>query len=237
LKPKTVALVLLVGALILAAAAVSPWLLASVDFGISDWARVGNIGQAYGAASSILSALALAGVSVSVALQARQNHAARVQADKQMRVMLTKLAMADPDLSAVWWDGVRSDSDVDRKRMLFADLMLLQWQMAWEVGELPEASLQEHAAEKFRNVEAVRRFWSQVRLHRTNMRHSSSDDRFSKIIDQSFIAVGALSDVSDARKVPPRSADPTKEASPSRLPSQAARPGSAASSTTEEANG
>lgn len=185
----------------------------------------------------MLSALALAGVSVSVALQARQNHAARVQADKQMRVMLTKSAMADPDLSTVWWDGVRSESDVDRKRMLFADLMLLQWQMAWEVGELPEASLREHAEEKFRDVEVVRRFWSQVRLHRINMRHSSSDDRFSKIIDQSFIAAGALSDASGARKTPPRLADPTKEASPTRPPNQSEKPDISASGMTEAANG
>ncbi|MFC3739236.1 DUF6082 family protein [Paractinoplanes deccanensis] len=171
---------------LLAASALSPLFLSRVDFGVSDWTRVGNIGQAYGAASSVLSALALAGVSLSVVMQARQNHVARVEAEKTLRVMMTKLAMSDDDLSQMWWSGVSSDSDAERKQMLYADLMLLQWQTAWQIGELPDDSLRAHAEEMFSAQPVVQKFWSQVRLHRIHVRHGAADDRFSRIIDEAY---------------------------------------------------
>jgi hypothetical protein len=73
--------------------------------------------------------------------------------------------------------------------MLFADLILLRWQTAWEVGELSEAGVRQHAEERFRGVPVVAKFWSQVRLHRTHVRHSEPEDRFSKIIDDVYAAV------------------------------------------------
>lgn len=174
---------------LLVTSVLSPVLLSRVDFGVTDWARVGNIGQAYGAASSALSALALAGVSVSVFMQARQNHIARVQAVKQLRVMLTRLALSDADLGEMWWSGVSSESDTERKQMLLADLMLLHWQTAWQISEMSDDSVRAHAGELFRAQVAAGRFWSQVRLHRTNVPHSEADNRFSRLIDDAYRAV------------------------------------------------
>jgi Family of unknown function (DUF6082) len=177
-----------VAALLLGLSAFSPLLLAHVDFGDADWSRAADIGQAYGAASSILSALALAGVSWTIVMQLRQNQIARVQAEEQLRVMMTRLAMSDSDLCEVWWMGGDAVSDTERKQMLFADLILIQWQTAWQIGELPDDGLRAHLGQLFRELPVARRFWAQTRPHRMNIRHSPADNRFSKIVDDVYEA-------------------------------------------------
>jgi hypothetical protein len=73
-------IVLLVIAIIsaLGSVALSPALMVRFGHGgtqdsTTEWERLGNIGQTYGAASAMLSVLALIGVTVSLILQARES--------------------------------------------------------------------------------------------------------------------------------------------------------------------
>jgi uncharacterized membrane protein (Fun14 family) len=72
--------VILIVAFILSLVLLSPVLLRQLGriSGI-DWARLSNIGQTYGAASAVLSAIALIGISLSLLVQARQARDERIR--------------------------------------------------------------------------------------------------------------------------------------------------------------
>jgi ABC-type sulfate transport system permease subunit len=59
----------------------------------AQWQRLSNIGQTYGAASAMLSVLALIGVAISLILQSRETRAAREQARRALHFELLKMAM------------------------------------------------------------------------------------------------------------------------------------------------
>ncbi|MGW0502938.1 DUF6082 family protein [Micromonospora sp. NPDC003241] len=58
-----------------------------------DWSLLGNVGEAYGAASAILAGLALMGVAISLIIQAREAKAAREQALRALHTDLLKMAI------------------------------------------------------------------------------------------------------------------------------------------------
>jgi hypothetical protein len=66
-------LVIALTAFVLGSILLSPLLLRQIaKLGGVDWAKLSNIGQTYGAASAILSALAVGGVAISLFLQANR---------------------------------------------------------------------------------------------------------------------------------------------------------------------
>jgi hypothetical protein len=139
-----VVIVLLVLAIIgaLGSVALSPLLLerlGPVDTfeAQAEWQRLGNIGQTYGAASAMLSVLALLGVAVSLMMQARESRAAREQARRALHFELLRMAMDDPFYLAVWGPFAPADEDRYREHM-YANLIVSHWQMDWDVGTLNE---------------------------------------------------------------------------------------------------
>jgi hypothetical protein len=62
-----------------------------------DWSLLSDVGQAYGAASAILAALALVGVVASLVLQAREAKASREQALRALHTDLLKMAIDEPE--------------------------------------------------------------------------------------------------------------------------------------------
>src|SRR5207249_17958 len=88
------------GAIVLAAA--SPVVLLPLSATSFDWTRLGDIGQAYGAASAILAGVALIGVALSLLLQSRQHRAETISAARERHLEIVKLALKDPALAACW---------------------------------------------------------------------------------------------------------------------------------------
>ena len=77
----------------------SPLLLRQLGrIGGVDWIRLSYIGQTYGAASATLSALAVAGVAISLFLQARQARATNIQMIRDYQRELLKMALENPSL-------------------------------------------------------------------------------------------------------------------------------------------
>ena len=73
-------LVIALTAFVLGLILLSPLLLRQIaTLGGVDWTKLSDIGQTYGAASAILSALAVGGVAISLFLQANQGRANQVQ--------------------------------------------------------------------------------------------------------------------------------------------------------------
>jgi Family of unknown function (DUF6082) len=68
----------------------------------TNWERLSYIGQTYGAASALLSALALVGIAVTLVLQARDTKVSREQGQRILHVGLLKMAMDNPLYRRCW---------------------------------------------------------------------------------------------------------------------------------------
>lgn len=77
---------------------VSPFALTPFSRFETDWQRLSEIGQAYGGISAILSAVAVIGVVVSLAIQSKSAVLDREQAMRTMHFDLLALALSDSDL-------------------------------------------------------------------------------------------------------------------------------------------
>src|SRR5450755_2004474 len=86
--------IIIVGAGIAALVAVSPLALRMIgSLPGMDWARLSNIGQTYGAASALLTGLALIGVAASIVFQVRAIQAGRVQSSREHHAHLVEMAL------------------------------------------------------------------------------------------------------------------------------------------------
>lgn len=192
------------------------------------WQRFSNIGQTYGAASAILSVLALIGVAVSLIMQSRESKASREQARRALHFELLKMAMDDPFYLHVWGPFAPSDTDLYREHM-YASLILSHWQMDWDVGTLDEEHLREIASVFFQG-EVGQRIWRDTRdLRMRAERRHRRRMRFLRALDEEWQAVSAKSATDSAESPlsePPSETagepgDPTVDAR--KVPADAAR--------------
>ncbi len=119
-----------------AAAVLSPLLLVAIgQVGALDWVELSNIGQAYGAASAVFSALALTGVVVSVGYQARAANVQRAQAVREQHRELLRLMIDDPQTYAPVWSSRRAAMPKQElRREIFAQMTLLHLETGYVAG-------------------------------------------------------------------------------------------------------
>lgn len=151
------------GAGALAAVLLSPFLLQefSRSKGV-DWNQLSQIGAAYGFTSAIVSALALTGVAASLIVQNRQARADQVQAIRSYYLELTRMELDDMPLYQPCWGDMDITDPHERKRHVYADLMMNYAWMGFEVGTIPEMPLRDMLAGMFAG-EAGRTYWSRAR--------------------------------------------------------------------------
>jgi hypothetical protein len=114
-----------------------------------DWNRLSDIGAAYGFTSAIVSALALAGVAVSLIVQNRQARAEQVQGIRSYYLELVRLELDDMALfQPVWGDTDIADPH-EQKRHVYADLMMNYAWMGFEIGTIRESLLRDMLAGMF----------------------------------------------------------------------------------------
>lgn len=89
------------------------------------WGELSNVGQTYGAMSTLLAALALVGVAASIHLQGREARYARMEVDRTRHFELTKLALDNPLFLQV--------VDVNRYEAFVSVMWLQYWRMLWVV--------------------------------------------------------------------------------------------------------
>ncbi|GAA3080310.1 hypothetical protein GCM10017600_03770 [Streptosporangium carneum] len=150
-------------AVVLAVVLLSPFVLKEVS-GVQgvDWNRLSQAGAAYGFTSAIVSALALAGVAVSLIVQNRQARAEQIQAIRGYYLELVRLELDDMALfQPVWGDTDIADPH-ERKRHVYADLMMNYAWMGFEIGTIREGLLRDMLAGMFAG-EAGRRYWGRAR--------------------------------------------------------------------------
>lgn len=136
--PLVLALVCVLGLVI-----VSPVLMLLAAQYPLPWSRLGDVGQAYGAISAVVSALALLVVSVSLVTQQRQNRTMEEHAVRQRHFDLVRLTMENPKYIHSW--GIEPAVDYDPALLGFGNLIVSHWLMLWRIRNIDEPALRRNA--------------------------------------------------------------------------------------------
>ncbi|KUL28897.1 DUF6082 family protein [Actinoplanes awajinensis] len=151
----------------------APFVLARLYPGDTDFSRVSDIGQAYGAASAVISTLALGGVLVGLVVQYRQYTGDRQRRVEEATAELVRLAMEEPFYQQCWGARVAPEG-MDERPFLYCNRLMTAWKQAWAIDVLSEAQAREYLASFF-DSEVPRAFWRmhgdwQMRVKLTNRR-------------------------------------------------------------------
>jgi uncharacterized membrane protein len=167
-----------------AVVAISPILISDL-YRDGDWTQPGNIGQAYGAASAILAALALAFVGVSLILQRNQFRRHRRTIRRDCTRDIVKLAIDEPAFAQCW--GSRfAPADVDERLFFYTNFVILNWSFAWEEGDLSERQARASLSSFF-DSEVPRMFWERNgHFHHSRLTRTKAD-RFIAMMDEEYL--------------------------------------------------
>lgn len=149
------------------------------------WQRLSFIGQTYGAASAVISVLALVGVVVTLLYQASETKLAREESRRQAISALLAMAMEDPDLDECWGPLPVPADAKSRKQQLYTNMIVSEWQVSFETGALPEARLRAVAREMFHGT-VGRTYWREARDVRASTAASRRARRFHHVLDEEF---------------------------------------------------
>jgi hypothetical protein len=184
--------------------ALSPLTLLAVDhFFPSDWGRLGNIGQAYGAVSALFAGVAVGGVSLSMVWQARQLRVSELQAQRMLQFEVMKLMINDPSLRAI--SPPSTGSSVDEWKMhIVTNLLFVSLLMGYEIREISPDSLRDSMRSRF-DSPFGRRFWPRVRESYASNATTTLRQQFIHIVDEEHERAMAKhsSESEDARTASP----------------------------------
>jgi Family of unknown function (DUF6082) len=149
-----------------------------------NWSQLSNIGQTYGAASALLTGLALIGVVGSMVFQVRAIRVSQEQATREQHAHLVEMALTDPVYQRAWGGlyDVYGSSDKYRQHG-YVNLIVSYWRDHYVLGELRERELRGLAASLFRG-ESGRDFWADTRDMRLETAAGGRDRRFCRIMDE-----------------------------------------------------
>ncbi|MFJ6550660.1 DUF6082 family protein [Streptomyces luteogriseus] len=133
-------------------------MLAAVAPANTDWGRLSDISQAYGAVSVVLSAIALAGVALSLLCQVRQTRTSNEQAIRDSHLQLATLALSNPDLLQAWSPPVAPITLKRHRQHLITSLALGELLQRFRIGRLSVEKLAVKLDGHFRG-EIVREQW------------------------------------------------------------------------------
>lgn len=185
---RTLALSLIIFVVAMAGLAVSPVVLESVYPAGPDHAEIGNVGQAYGAASAMVAGLALFVVSASVFVQYRHLRAMEIQALDRFSEELVSLAMELPRYRQCWGARV-SPADIPEDLFYYCSKVMRLWMRSWELGKIDEAQARDYLA-KFFDSEVPRTFWMKCgELHRGGQRPDRRH-RFIDLVNEEYLRAG-----------------------------------------------
>jgi uncharacterized membrane protein len=181
----TTVLLLLLAVTAVALIGVSPIALGIFHGATGKWERLSFIGQTYGAASAIVSVLALVGIVLTLSYQAREAKLAREETRRQAVGDLLRMAMDDPDLDECWGPIPLPDDPKTRKQLLYTNMIISEWALSFETKALPEARLRAIANEMFHG-HVGRTYWEGAREARLATSASRREQRFHEILDEEY---------------------------------------------------
>lgn len=159
----------------------SPVFLGALTPSWAEWQRLSDIGQAYGAASSILSALALIAIGISISLQVKEMRLARSAALRAHHMQLMQIYIENPALHGAF--GIPKNG-LDRRLSIYLNLVLTFWEVLYTVDGMTDDTLAEYARHDLFSTEAGRRYWASTRDHRLAVAESKAYADFVHVIDK-----------------------------------------------------
>jgi uncharacterized membrane protein len=181
----TTALLLLIALVAVALIGISPIALGIFHGATGKWERLSFIGQTYGAASAIISVLALVGIVLTLSYQAREAKLAREETRRQAVGDLLKMAMEDPDLDECWGPVPPPEDPKTRKQLLYTNMIISEWSLSFETRALPEERLRSIANEMFQG-RVGRAYWQSARQARLSTSASRRERQFHEILDEEY---------------------------------------------------
>jgi hypothetical protein len=149
------------------------------------WERLSFIGQTYGAASALLSVVAIIGVVATLSYQAREVKISREEARRSAISDLLKMAMHDPDFNECWGPTGLDEPFKDQRQHMYVNMILSEWQMSFETGALGEKRLRAISGELFRG-RIGRKFWEDAREVRLATTENRKARRFHEVLDEAY---------------------------------------------------
>jgi len=171
---------------------ISPLALQAV--GLADgvnWTRLSDIGQAYGAVSALLSALAFSGIAVSLFIQARQARAAELQTTYSMFVELMRITLDDPETYAPCWEPLAGAPSTPEqvRRHVFSTMIGSYLETSYRAGVSSEAGLRSGIHDLLQG-EVPRQHWQRVRSYwLARAAPNSKQGRFARLLEGEYAKV------------------------------------------------
>ena len=122
---------------------------------------VNDTSSAIALASTFISSIALAGVMVSLLLQARQLRLERIQAHRQLHLELIRIRLENPDLPDPYprpFPNTGSAHGTDPRRHMFMNWRTKYFEFGFVIGELSAGSVRQYSAAVFADEE-WREWW------------------------------------------------------------------------------
>jgi len=123
------------------------------------WVLLGNVGQAYGGVSALISAIALVGVVGSLLLQAHQHSLDKITSIRGRQAQIYAIVREDPKLYWPILGGV-SDNGPHIRRWTFSIELLAYFSAGYETGLYSEQVLRGDIFSSFFYYEENRQFWA-----------------------------------------------------------------------------
>jgi uncharacterized membrane protein len=185
-RPGGWALLSIIAVVVLTGVALSPILLGMAYAGTGvDYAAVGDVGQAYGAASAMVAVAALVAVAASLIMQSRQGKAMRLQLLDKTTDELVRLAMINPAYRQCWGSRV-SPTHVSEDLFYYCQLLVKLWTDSWEQRKIDEPLARAYL-QAFFDSEVPRMFWERTGdWHRPGSARTHRD-RFRAMVNEEYL--------------------------------------------------
>ncbi|WP_411073660.1 DUF6082 family protein [Streptomyces sp. cmx-4-7] len=187
----------------------TPFVLAAVAPASTDWGKLSDISQTYGAVSVVLSAIALAGVALSLLYQVRQARTSNEQAIRESHLQLATLALSDPNLLQAWSPPVAPVTLKRHQQHLITSLALGELLQRFRIGHLSVEKLAVKLDGHFRGEIAREQWEREGPGWRRTMEAGDRRDRvFVRLVDESYraaVAAGPASALLEFQDRPDRS--------------------------------
>jgi len=164
-----------------AAVLISPLMMVRLSSDNLPWGQLADVGQAYGGASAILSAVALCGVVASLLTQRQQARQELAEMDREHHRDLIELALDNPEFLEVL--DAKTALGPYARQELYLNLVLMYWLAVWELGGIDDVELRAMTAGMFSH-EVSRRWWARVEGVWIGTRGRRERRRFISIVSE-----------------------------------------------------
>ena len=153
----TAAAVVFAVLILIAAIVFSPFALDQLAGQRFDWARLSDVGQSYGAASAILSALAIIGVTFTLIIQVRQSNENRNYYIRELHTGLLRMGMTDERLLEAWGD-IRVPPGLEPDLAVYTNLIVNYLSSLYETKTASLEEIRQHVGAIFDGA-VGREYW------------------------------------------------------------------------------